>query len=202
MDNQNNDPHEGNSGENANPVYVQTQTRRPLKRIYFYKSRDGTREIESYFLKMPPIAHEDIPAKINDILQEIANSQIQAANSIRYIPWEGDSYFILYYEGKLKQDNAVTFNFCEPGESAPFCTGGNHTFRDGADEQLPGGVSLFYCINHMEKRGGGSWREKERERFQVTLNHDDGGPGQEAAASAAPESIVTHTDTGTNTGPP
>lgn len=180
-------------GSMTNPVYDDTGHRPPMKRVYLYRILGHNNILVYKTDRTQPVAYSAMEAEIDVILGEIAGGLKPIGTRFDKINWRKRNYFVAIYEdprGSLTRGNAVVFS--DDIDSK------NHTFHDGKDIPAQGEVRRFFCINHMRKKGGGDLGNGHDEHFKVTFNHS----GAHAMAKDGRESVLEHSVTGTNTGPP
>lgn len=172
-----------------------------IKRVYFYRV-EGDHALVEYFIRSnKDIAWDEMPGFIDEIASDIEDGAIPPSQSVQgQRTWKKRSYFVYYDRtANLEENNAAIFS------------GDDSCFLDGADVPGPDGIYAFYCINHMRK-GGHDQKQGDTQRFRIKVNHfhqagaEDkpekrGNPAGEGNAGAG-RTLVTHDDSGTNTGPP
>jgi hypothetical protein len=177
--------HDGPPQE-VNPVYLPTRARQPMRRVYLYRIIDHETVLGYRTDRPQPIEYDKMEGEIDTILREIASGEIQPeGEDLGDLTWFRRNYFVVVYEDphdSMVRGDAVTFEHNT--------TNMNHTFRDGKDIPNRGDVRRFFCINHMLRQDGAHLPPRKREYYTVTVNHRRG---------PRPRS---HSDTGTNTGPP
>jgi hypothetical protein len=180
-------------------VYDSHDRNAKIKRIYFY-TVDPHEKLTEYFLySANPVAWDEMPRIIDEFAAEIASGSIPPTNSVQgRRTWKKRSYFVYYDKtGRLEANNAVVF------------AGEDPCFKDGADVSGVHGVYAFYCINHMWK-GGKPQAPGDTQHFRIVVNHMHKAGAEEqpdksagaAEGDAARRPLLTHNDSGTNTGPP
>ncbi len=172
-----------------------------IKRVYFYTLERDHALVEYFIRSHKDIAWDEMPRFIDEIAAEIADGAIPASKSVQgRRKWKRRSYFVYYDRtAGLIKDDAVSFS------------GDGTCFLDGADVSRRDGIYAFYCINHMRK-GGHDQKPGDAQRFLIKVNHthrtaaeDEPEKRGDAAGRVnvgAGRPIVTHDDSGTNTGPP
>jgi hypothetical protein len=176
---ENEDAPEG-KGSGPLPVYNKTNRRPPMKRVYLYRVIDH-HTVLAYELDRPnQVTYDEMRTKeIDTILSEIGRGDHgDGTEGLGSLTWRRRNYFVVVYEdpeASLIRGNAVEF--------------AHDTFDNGLDLPEKGEVRRFFCINHMQKRGGGDLGDGQSESFKFTINHSGARPKD-------------HTATGTNTGPP
>lgn len=179
----------------VNDAYLSENNRLRTKLVYFYYMKGH--DVTAYVTKRDSnVDYVDIQSEIQSILDDISSGRLHPAGwNLGDIRWRGKSFFILFYEDEadeLSPCKAVTFRYVENNNKTD-----NHSFRDGRDipksQSNWENVSIFYCLNHQRKRGGGDLHKRDEERFEMEVGHTLRAGGRPA---------LGHSDSGTNTGPP
>jgi hypothetical protein len=186
----------------ANPVYGEQKPNFRSQHIYFYylTPGHGRRHITAYYFnEQAPLTPAEMQLHVKTLVHRIrnANPPLPKAFGFRAFPWRHKSYFVAVYDHheRLTKDNAVTFTYEATG-------GPNHSFFGGVDiAEVEPNLSGFFCVNHMRGVHGNDLRNGEREKFVVTANHPDHAHFLVRALRFLGH-FRSHTDSGTNTGPP
>lgn len=188
----------------SNPVYDPRDRNFRSKHIYFYYLRghgDGE-VVRAYYIKaQTPLRPEDMPAEVKRLAKWVRDNDPRPdGDRLGAIPWRHKSYFAAVLDDHETLDIGNAFTFGYQGKGGP-----NHSFFDGVDiTDMEGDLSGFFCVNHMKGRHGNDLGN-ESEEFHVEANHSHGHAhlaGRAKAADALSAPLFSHTDSGTNTGPP
>ena len=188
----------------SNPVYDSSDRNFRSKHIYFYylRAHGAGEAVRAYHIKaQTPLRHDEMKAEVKRLAKWVKDENPPAQGTrLGEIPWTHKSYFaaVLDDDEALEVGNAFTFGYRAAG-------GPNHSFFDGVDiTDMEGDLSGFFCVNHMRGRHGNDLGN-ESEVFHVEANHSHGHAHLASRAKAAETlaaPLFSHTDSGTNTGPP
>lgn len=190
----------------ANPVYDSRTDNFRSKHIYFYylPSHESDEKVRAYHVEaQSPLRPDEIPAEVKRLAKWVQDENpTPHGEGLGAISWRHKSYFaaVLDDHERLQAGNAFTFGFRGKG-------GPNHSFFDGVDvTDMDDGLSGFFCINLMRSEHGRDLEDGEIEDFHVEANHSDQAnlvaPAQAPGRRDRISQRDSHTDTGTNTGPP
>ena len=186
-----------------NPVYDRQDPDFESRYIYFYYIRPhGTPRptVDIYHFARPSaLKPTQMATEMSNIVSEIMgpNPPQIRGHEFWQVEWVHTSYFAAVFEGseKLVADDAFTFRFKRILGYGP-----NHSFFGGKDITNMGpNLSGFFCVNHMLDEDGTRLGNK-KQKFRVTANH--GHSHSSVSRLLHFLQYFSHTDTGTNTGPP
>ncbi|MEA3004355.1 MAG: hypothetical protein QOH81_3143 [Sphingomonadales bacterium] len=193
-----------------NPVYHKTGARNWEPHcIYFYyltMDPDPTRFVRVYVIsRARPIAN--IQQEVESIVDEIKRGiRTPCGWRLGDVKWRRRGYLVF-----IMDDATATLT---PGNGVEFGykgLGGNHTFFDGDDLTPFDNITGVYCLNHMQKAGGGVLGSADPEEiFEISPNHDpdrspthnDSDANHQSRGERSTYVPKIHNDSGTNTGPP
>ncbi len=126
--------------------------------------------------------------RVQEIRRKDYSNLILLGNFVAQVPWTRESYVALVLDDQTQELTPDAIDFEDSG----------HTLADKRRIQsMPAGLSGVRYESRIARRGGIPWRrhKDDLETFRLMLRFDAGSP-----IAGAP--IVTHTDSGTNLGPP
>jgi len=154
--------------------------------VHLLPADEGAPTPVYFFARQDPSAPLDLH-EVQDAIRVIKSGTKRAlAAGPDGVEWKGFSYMVFVLEDanqELKPGGGVTFEHGTPKT--------NHTFFKGQDFGTFGPFSAVACINFRLDENGQPLGYK-REQYRWRAHHH---------ASGHPIRIMTHTDSGTNTGP-
>jgi hypothetical protein len=191
--------------EATNPVYRNKRAKFSSRHIYFYylehRGRAGGGYVEAYHFimpfRLPPAVMEAfVPTLL--AMRDAGILEIRG-NKLSSIEWRNKSYLVVVLRDpkeRLIKEDAIVVTMPDDGNIDPEL---NKTFRGGTDVRImPPRASGFFCRNIMKNKRGcklGRPGKKESEYLTIAVQHNKTGRLDHARRAS-------HTDTGTNTGPP